>query len=492
MLTREGVDKKISYNRLLEYILNSLYMGIIVVDFNSRIIYYNQYLIDILKYTNYLNIYDDYMYEPSKHGLLNKKIQDVFPKSRLPKIIKTGKPEIGEVREVNDQYYITSRFPLVDEKGAVRGALAKIYIKDFDEIKELANKIEELNEKLSYYKRELNRKNTNKIGLEKITSRNKQMIDIKKTVFAAANGKSTILITGESGTGKDFLAEAIHQSSRSDKPYIALNCATIQENLLEAELFGYSAGSFTGAIKGGKMGKIEAAREGTLFLDEIGDMSYQLQAKLLRFLQNRTFYRVGGDKPVTVDVRIIAATNQDLEQMVENNKFREDLYYRLNVIRIKMPPLRERKEDLELLIEFFINKYNKILNCAVLNVSPEAYAALKNYHWPGNIRELENLIERTMNFCKTGLIELEDLPPFMEKCAGSSGNHFSGHEPAQKSIAEPHSASASLNDRRDEAEKKAIIEALQSCLGNKTRAAEKLGISRVWLYRKIKEYDLKK
>ncbi len=474
---------------LLECILNNLNTGIVAVDLRGKIIYYNQVFIDILSDTNYLDIHEKYLKELDQTTLIGRNILDVFPQSQLPAVIETGKSEVSEIKKVKGEYYITSRFPLVNENNESVGAAAKVYLKNFDEIKELAAKIEALNDQLSYYKRELHKKNEHRTGLERIISKNKQIIEIKKTAYAAAKTTSTILITGESGTGKDFLAEAIHQSSRPGQSFVALNCASIPENLLEAELFGYAPGTFTGGLKGGKLGKLEAAHQGTLFLDEIGDMSYQLQAKLLRFLQNRNFYSIGGDKQIEVDVRIIAATNKNLENMIIKEQFREDLYYRLNVIRISVPPLRERSEDIELLTNYFITKYNSILNCNVKGIAPEALAVLQSYCWPGNIRELENLVERTMNFVQEGIINQAHLPsPLVEAQGAKSGLTAIVQSPGSDTVITRNETS--LNKQLIVAEKKAIEDALQLCDGNRTKTAALLGISRAWLYRKIKKYEL--
>lgn len=237
------------------------------------------------------------------------------------------------------------------------------------------------------------------------------MQQVYKLAKKVAVSDSTVLILGETGTGKEVISTAIHQwSRRCDKPMIKVNCGAIPDNLLESELFGYEKGAFTGASSS-KPGRFEIADGGTIFLDEIGDISPQLQVKLLRVLQERTFERLGGIKPVSVNVRIIAATNRDLKEAVKAGEFREDLYYRLNVVPIQLPPLRERKEDIEDLVNVFLRSSAGISGCAVKSMSPEAMACLKNYNWPGNIRELENIIERCVVITENDIIGADSLPP---------------------------------------------------------------------------------
>ena len=239
------------------------------------------------------------------------------------------------------------------------------------------------------------------------------MRQLKKLITRVAPSPSSVMIVGESGTGKEVVARAVHKlSDRQAKPFIAINCAAIPEQLLESELFGYVKGAFTGASANGKTGLIQAANHGTLFLDEIGDMPLTLQAKLLRAIESREIQPVGASHPVPVDIRIISATNQNLEQFIAEGKFREDLFYRLNVIPLRLPPLRERQDDIELLIHYFLHLHTRRLELVYPGVSPEVIALLKNYRWPGNIRELSNLMEYLVNVVPSGeVIDLSLLPP---------------------------------------------------------------------------------
>nr|WP_279222200.1 sigma 54-interacting transcriptional regulator [Clostridium septicum] len=294
----------------------------------------------------------------------------------------------------------------------------------------------------------------------------------------AARTKSNVLIIGESGTGKELLAHAIHNASdRRGKPFVKINCAAIPGELLESELFGYEEGAFTGAKKCGKKGKFELANNGTILLDEIGDMPMASQAKLLRVLQDREIEKVGGNIVKKIDVRVISSTNKNLKKAIEDGTFREDLYYRLNVINIKVPPLRMRKDDIDALVNVLRRKIADKLGIYVEGISKEAINILKDYNWPGNIRELENVIESSINMLESDVYIGKDHLP--EKLIRSS-----------KSIYIKSSEKKFLKDIVAEVEKKVILDCLNSVQWNKNKAAKILGISRVGLYKKIEYYNL--
>jgi len=313
-----------------------------------------------------------------------------------------------------------------------------------------------------------------------------EMLRIYDVIAKVARTTTTILITGETGTGKELIAQAIHRNSpRMDEPFIKINCAAIAETLLESELFGYEKGAFTGAVHR-KPGRFELAHQGTLFLDEVGDLPKDMQVKLLRVIQDQEFERVGGLRTIHVDVRLIAATNRNLSQAVKDGKFREDLFYRLNVVPIHLPPLRERKEDIEALVEHFIGKFNAKLGRNVRAVSPSVRDIFVNrYDWPGNIRELENLLERLVLFAKGDVISEEDLPQevrFAER-------RFHEQPPALEG---PGSFKEVLRKRTEEIEKDMIVRVLEECGGNVSRAAQQLGLSRKGLQLKMIRYSLRK
>ena len=319
-------------------------------------------------------------------------------------------------------------------------------------------------------------------AFEGIVGNSDNMQSIFRLVERVADSDSTIIINGETGTGKGMIAHAIHkQSYRRNKPFISINCGAIPENLLESELFGHIKGSFTGATAN-KVGKFEAADGGTIFLDEIGDMSQDLQVKILKVLEERCFEPVGGCKTVNVDVRIVAATHRDLEEEVQKGNFREDLFYRLYVIPIKLPSLKERRSDIPYLLSHFMNRLNKRIHTNVSAVSDEALSILVQYEWPGNVRELSNLIERLVVIKGDGEIEHTDLPLKMR----TSAPQFSSVEP------ELTNEGLCLSTAVSEFEKRLIYQSLEKTHWVKNRAAKLLQVKRTTLVEKIKRYELKK
>lgn len=321
-----------------------------------------------------------------------------------------------------------------------------------------------------------------KYNFSNIVAQSKSMRDIFETVKRLANFNTTVLITGESGTGKELLAQAIHHNSpRKGKRFIAINCGAIPETLMETELFGHVKGAFTDAGRD-KKGLFEEANGGTLFLDEIGEMSSHLQVKLLRALQEKQIRRVGDEKTIDIDVRVIAATLRNLDQDVENGKFREDLFYRLNVVSLPIPPLRERPEDIPVLIEHFLKKHCKRLGVPPLEVKPEALKSILSYHWRGNVRELENCIEHSIVLTESGAIDLASLPPHIR----SDGAPNAG-ESLEEDISDEN---LSIKQRTRSLEVSLIKRALRQTEGNRTRAAKILEISHRALLYKLKEYQL--
>ena len=320
-------------------------------------------------------------------------------------------------------------------------------------------------------------------GKFEIVGQTPGMTKIYDLIEKVARSPTTILITGESGTGKELVAKALHdQSDRNDKAFISVNCGAIPETLFESELFGHEKGAFTGAINA-RQGRFELADGGTLFLDEVGELPLDMQVKLLRALQERTFERVGGVKPVQVDVRLIASTNRNLEEEVRQGTFRQDLFYRLNVIPIQLPPLRTRKQDIPLLVEHFIGRFNERLEREV-EISPEAMEALIGWNWPGNIRELENVMERSVLLCDSQCIQVSDLPEIGEMASadGAEGLPNDVEEMGLKEYVRAHTAML---------ERARIQKVLEAEENNVTRAAKQLGISRKSLQTKMKEYGLR-
>jgi len=385
---------------------------------------------------------------PGLNGIeILRKIKEYDP--NLPVIMMSAYGSIAEAVEamkLGALDYLIKPFDIEELKIIVKRA-----------IKQYELKVENI-----YYREEEEKR----FNFEEIIGKSNSINRVLEMIKNVASTPATVLITGESGTGKELIARAIHKNSlRKDGPFVVVNCAAFSLNLLESELFGHEKGAFTGAISR-RIGRFEMANGGTIFLDEIGEMDLSIQTKLLRVLQEKEFERVGSSKTIKVDARILTATNKDLKREVKEGRFREDLFYRINVFNIDVPPLRERKEDIPLLVEHFINKYNKILNKRVKKVSTKAMDFLIDYNYPGNIRELENIIERSIIMAKDEIVD---------------ENYFYFIEQERK-----FEKKGTLKD----VEKELIIKYLIQNKGNRTKTAEILGISRRSLQNKIKEYQI--
>lgn len=354
--------------------------------------------------------------------------------------------------------------------------------------------------------------NAAKYSLDSILGVSPAMRDLKKQIRIAAGIKASCLIEGETGTGKELVAHAIHSHSlRSAFPFVRVNCSAVPENLMESEFFGYEEGSFTGGVKGGRIGKFESANHGSMFLDEINAMPLTMQPKLLRALQEREIERVGGSRSIPVDVRIIAASNRPIADEIAQGRFRQDLYYRLNIINIYIPPLRERPEDIRLLVESFIERNNEVFQQNVKGITEGALELLSAHDWPGNVRELQNAVERAMAYGSgEGLLDREDFQRFggfMEPQYGRKTMQSASQEtvkeerrtvPLFADSAGPQGAAKgpgyddarNLLDAKEDTEKKVVLATLRECAGNKSRAAQILGISRTMLYKKLEKYHI--
>ncbi|HZK17910.1 MAG TPA: sigma 54-interacting transcriptional regulator, partial [Clostridia bacterium] len=405
---------------------------------------------------------------------VGKKVSELIENKQLHVIPTEGSSQVGEVIKFKNRDAVTMRYPIKKE-GEIIGSVSKVIFKDVNELIELAEQANKLNKELNYYKAELDKVRGVRYNFDSLIAEDPAMLKSKETAARVAQGPSTVLIRGESGTGKELFAHAIHAgSSRRAGPFIKVNCVAIPESLLESELFGYQEGAFTGAKKGGQIGKFEQANGGTIFLDEIGDMPPVMQAKLLRVLQEKEIERLGDNTPRYVDVRVVTATNRDLEKLIQKGEFRDDLYYRLNVVSLVIPPLRERMKDLRPLVLHFVEKMNHEFGIKVDALAPEVWEILESYPWPGNVRELENVIERAFNVVNGTSLEVNHLPLYLRK-------HTGGKPPA---------ARKALAAMLEEVEREAIREAIEATNGNKMQAAKILGISRAWLYKKIKQYNL--
>jgi len=407
--------------------------------------------------------------------LLQRPVDQVIENTRILRTLKTGMAETNEIQVINGRAYIVSRLPIVRE-GKIIGAVGKIVFQKLEEAKEVAERLAQMDSELKFYKEKAGAVRL-AVTFNQIVTVSQNMRRLKQEAEMAARGSSTIMLTGESGTGKELFAEAIHQASpRRKNHYVKVNCAAVPENLLESEFFGYVSGAFTGAQRGGKAGKFTIANGGTLFLDEIGDMSFNLQSKLLRVLEHKSFEPVGSNESLEVDVRIIAATNKDLIRKVENGDFRSDLYYRLNVIHFHLIPLQDRLEDIIPLVHVFLERLNQDFGKQITDVSPAVLKILIAHRWPGNVRELKNVIERAVNFASGDMLELEDLPFYLKD---------------QKLEASLPSTSWNLENAHENLDKETLEKALLKMKGNKSEVARLLGISRSWLYEKMRRYEIK-
>lgn len=378
---------------------------------------------------------------------------------------------------------------------AVREGAYDYFTKPFN-LDELRLVVRRAAERSQLHKRlvQLEREVRERASFDRLIGQSKPMQQVFALLRKVVASDVTVLITGESGTGKELVAQAIHyHSARRDKPFVSVNCAAIPETLLESELFGHERGAFTGAV-GTKLGQFEIANGGTIFLDEIGDMSLALQAKILRVLQEREIVRVGGTRPIKVDIRVVAATNRDLGQLVAEGRFREDLYFRLNVVPLALPPLRERTGDIPLLVDHFIKVYNPRLNKRITGASPAAMELLERYFWPGNVRELENVVQRAMILAEGTIITPEDLPPIVREApaAFESAHDVVGADSSLEKLVEDFSIPLPDKVQRlaEQLEKRVIIAALKKAGFKRQETADLLGISRKSLHNKMVRYKL--
>ncbi len=453
-----------NFNNILFHAIKSMYYTI-VTDEKARVIFLSK------NYEELLNIKpDDYIGRP---------VQEIVENSEIPRVLKTRKEEIGHLFTLKDGLTVVcNRIPIID-KGVLYGVISSATFYDLNKVSPLNNQIEELKKENMEYKKRINELySKQQYSINQVIGDSDKISDIKNTVVKFANSNLTFLITGETGTGKEVFASAIHNlSSRKNENFVKINCAAIPKDLLESELFGYEPGSFSGALKSGKIGKFELANHGTLLLDEIGEMPLALQSKLLRVLQENELERVGGIKTIKLDVRIICSTNQKIEEQVEKGLFRRDLFYRINVVEINLPPLRERLEDIRPLSKFFIDKTNVSYGLGITGLKKEVYALFNEYKWEGNVRELQHVLERACVTAGSGPLKLEHFDFLLSRIY-------------KKDRIKNDKLNDSLNNITAEVEKEKIIKTLIETKGNKTSAAKLLNIDRSSLYNKLKKYNI--
>ncbi|MCQ1529252.1 sigma-54 interaction domain-containing protein [Lutispora saccharofermentans] len=440
-----------------EFIFESLHDGISIIDHRGIVVYVNNSNTRITK--------------KEKSYFLGKYVQDIVPDSGMLGVLETGQKLIDITTHVFDANVISNIVPIMDG-GRIIGVIS--IFRDITEIKQLTDKLEYANTTIKQLYGKLHKVNEDMSDF--VAGKSQAMKEALKYALKAGMVDSNLLIEGESGTGKEVLARFVHKNSpRKDKPFLAVNCASIPFNLLESELFGYEEGAFTGAKKGGHPGYFEMASGGTLLLDEIADMDIALQSKILRVIQNKEIMKVGGSRLIPIDVRIVAATHKDLRTLVASGKFRGDLFYRLEVIRISLPPLRERKEDIIYYIDNMLGKMREKTGRKV-SLGEDALKILNSYDYPGNIRELENIIERAVVMDEDGIITKKDLPLYIAehdiKSSSQLNLQYNDHFPTIKEI-----------------EADAIKKAMEK-YKNKSKVADVLNISRASLYRKMEKYNI--
>lgn len=436
--------------------------GLVVVDHESNIVYIE---------ANYAK---ELGYDAKE--LIGIPVKQVIPNSKLPVVLESGKAMWGDVFCYAGHTSICNRWPLMKE-GKIIGAVSYSVFDRLKESEKLFESLQDLRGQVDYYKDRLKKYSGARYTLADIVGASDGVVELRKAVLRAGCTDSTVLIQGETGTGKELVAHSLHQESlRTHYPFIKLNCAAMPYELIESELFGYEEGAFTGARKAGKKGKFELAHKGTLFLDEVSQLTMPAQAKLLRALQEKEIERIGGTAPVSVNVRIVAASNDDLEAMVKQGSFRSDLFYRLNVVPIKVPPLRERMSDIPVLVKRFVEKYREQAGLGPVEVAPEALSLLQGYGWPGNIRELENAVERAVGLCLTGLLDL---------------SHFEWLMPKLQKPFRITNTQDLIKEAKAAAERNVILTILHETGGNITKAAEMLQMDRSLLYQKMRRLGIR-
>ena len=443
-------------------IFESIYNGIMVTDAEGIITHFNE------PYGQFLAL--------DPEAQIGKHCTEVVENTRMHIVAKTGKPEINQTQRIKGQNMVVQRIP-IKKDGKVIAVFGQVMFKDVKDVTKLANRLSLLESKVKHYEEELINLRSTRYTFDSIVGTSLVIRELKKEALKASTNQFPVLITGDSGTGKELFAQAIHHASpRKLYPFVRINCSAIPKDLLESELFGYEKGAFTGAKTEGKPGKFEIANQGTVFLDEIGDLPLAMQPKLLRVVEEKEFERVGGTKIIRSDFRVIAATNQDLQEMLTDERFRKDLFYRLNVIPLHIPPLRDRKSDIIPLAQHFLKQMAKEANLSEISLDKDAARALKKYAWPGNIRELSNVLERAMSSTEGDKIHLCDLPFYISR--------------VQKKLPEPNQTAIDIKGVQARAERDAIRYALKETHYNKARAAKLLGIHRTLLYKKMKKYNI--
>nr|WP_237566191.1 sigma 54-interacting transcriptional regulator [Oceanobacillus massiliensis] len=450
-------------SEILDIILESAYEGVSVVDKDGVLVEFNE------AYSRFTGV--------AKRDAIGQPVQEVIDNTNLHNTVKTGMPERGAIQYIQGQPMVVHRIPLWKE-GELVGAVGLLIFEGVTELYRIYDRFLEKTVQNAQAKgAPLQTDIVKTRSIEQIIGTGEQIANLKRMTRKIAKTDAAILITGESGTGKEMFANSIHDLSHYNQgPFISVNCGAIPEQLFESELFGYEEGAFTGAKKGGKPGKFELAESGTIFLDEIGEMPQMMQTKLLRILQERAFERVGGVQKLPLKARVVAATNKNLRSMVKAGTFREDLFYRINVIDLEIPPLRERSEDIPLLISHYLTETCNKYGVGKKEITAEALSAFMTYEWYGNIRELANIIEKLVILAEGDKIDIEHLPGYIKTRYDSSLLSLSPIDQVKR--------------EENTREKEMIVQIMKESGWNKSKAADKLGIHRTTLYKKLKKHGL--
>lgn len=449
-----------AHEQLLSLAMTNLPTGIFICDKEGIVRFINA------AYATYLHI--------TPQEAVGRHITELIPDSGIPAVIRSGKAEFNQIRRFQNGgiTLIVNRMPLFNSEAELVGALSMTLFDTADQVKSLLDHVQCLDKKYRHVERKIKSAFTSNYTVDSIVGASEAIMALRSLLLRYARSEAALLILGATGTGKELAAGAVHAASpRADGPFVCVNCAAIPKDLFESEVFGYAPGAFSGARREGSAGKIELADQGTLFLDEIGDLSLQAQAKLLRVLEEKRFYRLGSTEPRNIDFRLVAATNRDLSAMIAAGTFRDDLLYRINSMTVRLPPLKERREDIPLLVSAFLTH----MGADDVICAEDAMHALTNYTWPGNVRELRNMVGHAVSLCRDGRIHLSDLP--------SELLHLTvGAVPTENS--------QNLRRAAQAGEAQAIITVLREQGWNVAKAARALDISRAGMYVKMRKLGI--
>lgn len=451
---------------ILKHFITNPYEGITVVDKNA-----------VLRYIS--PVHERFFgFKPG--GAVGMPVEQVIENTHLHEVVKTGKAEIGQVQQMRNTSRVVNRIPITRD-GEVVGAIGRVMFRAPEEVHELSRQISSLRAEVSYYEKELTRLRHRTYGLDEIVGESDAILQLKAQIRKVAPLDVPVFIAGESGTGKELVAHAIHNlSRRNEKPMVVVNCGALPGSLVESELFGYDPGAFTGAKREGRVGKFEMADRSSLFLDEIGDMPLEAQVKLLRVLEGSNFERVGSNKSRSTDFRLISATNRDLKRAIEDEDYRADLYFRINGVTLTIPPLRDRKGDVPILVRHFITHIAQRVGSNVRSIDPEALVLLQGQSWPGNVRQLYHEIQRAIIFANHHELSANDFDHLLD----TQDEDKSSTATKSEDLGAP-----SMKDTMGTVELNLIRDAMKRFNGNKKRVAEELGISRSYLYKRIADLD---